>query len=365
MLTAEGCKQRRQRLWARAGSAVDGDTIVLQDLTHLRYFANFYVSPYHFGGESGGVLVVRRDGSALLIHGNKVPPSVKTAHADEIIVVPWYDGQSPANCPRPLALLEALKRTTGSARVNDSFPDPLAPLMFTTIADMRRAKDPDEVSVLRRCMAACEAGHAWALANIRSGMTELDVYAGVNRACLDAVGDVVVVYGDFAISPGPERHGGGPTRRVLQPRDMFILDYSVVISGYRSDFTNTLVVDRPPTADQRRLFDLCVGAMRAGEDQLRAGVACQVVYDAVHGVFAAAGMAEHFPHHAGHGLGLQHPEAPYLVRLSTETLMAGDVVTLEPGLYVPDVGGIRIEHDYLITDTGFDRLSNHAVQLSR
>ena len=74
-------------------------------------------------------------------------------------------------------------------------------------------------------------------------------------------------------------------------------------------------------------------------------------------------MAEYFPHHAGHGLGLMHPEAPYLVRHSDETLLAYDVVTLEPGLYVPKVGGIRIEHDYLITELGFERLSNHEIAL--
>ena len=70
-----------------------------------------------------------------------------------------------------------------------------------------------------------------------------------------------------------------------------------------------------------------------------------------------------FPHHAGHGLGLTHPEAPYIVRHATETLLAGDVVTLEPGLYVPGIGGIRIEHNYLITDKGYERLSNHTIAL--
>jgi Xaa-Pro aminopeptidase len=97
---------------------------------------------------------------------------------------------------------------------------------------------------------------------------------------------------------------------------------------------------------------------------LRAGQPCQVVYDAVRGVFEAAGMADHFPHHAGHGLGVSHPEPPYIVRHSTETLVAGDVVTLEPGLYVDGVGGIRIEHNYLITETGFDRLSDHVIALT-
>jgi Xaa-Pro aminopeptidase len=88
------------------------------------------------------------------------------------------------------------------------------------------------------------------------------------------------------------------------------------------------------------------------------------VYDAVLGSFAAAGVAEFFPHHAGHGLGLSHPEAPYFVRHSRETLLAGDVVTLEPGLYVDGVGGIRIEHNYLVTDAGFEQLSRHRIALA-
>ena len=74
-------------------------------------------------------------------------------------------------------------------------------------------------------------------------------------------------------------------------------------------------------------------------------------------------MADYFPHHAGHGLGLSHPEAPFFVLEATEALLAGDVVTLEPGLYVPGVGGVRIEHNYLITDAGYERLSNHTIAL--
>jgi Xaa-Pro aminopeptidase len=103
--------------------------------------------------------------------------------------------------------------------------------------------------------------------------------------------------------------------------------------------------------------------MAAGEQQLRAGAACQDVFDAVYGAFEKAGVGEHFPHHAGHGLGLAHPEPPYIVRHSTESLVAGDVVTLEPGLYVPGVGGIRIEHNYRVTEGGYERLSNHEIAL--
>src|SRR2546430_7537101 len=83
---------------------------------------------------------------------------------------------------------------------------------------------------------------------------------------------------DFAVCPGPERRGGPPTDRVLQAGDMFILDYSVVIGGYRSDFTNTLVVGKEANADQQRLFDLCMQAMSAGERELRAEADCLSVY---------------------------------------------------------------------------------------
>jgi Xaa-Pro aminopeptidase len=88
------------------------------------------------------------------------------------------------------------------------------------------------------------------------------------------------------------------------------------------------------------------------------------VYAAVRDVFRAAGVADFFPHHAGHGIGLAHPEAPFLVRESDETLLAGDVVTLEPGLYADGIGGIRIEHNYLVTQTGFERLSRHEITLT-
>jgi Xaa-Pro aminopeptidase len=83
----------------------------------------------------------------------------------------------------------------------------------------------------------------------------------------------------------------------------------------------------------------------------------------VHDAFDRAGMAQYFGHHAGHGLGLTHPEAPFFVPKADETLRENDVVTLEPGLYVGGVGGIRIEHNYRITAAGFERLSNHAITL--
>jgi hypothetical protein len=363
MLTAEGCRQRRLRLWDRLDPPPDSDHLRLSDPIHLMYLANFHVDPFSLGAGFGGYLLLRKDGSAKLLHDDRLPKSVAEAHVEERTVVPWYTGQAPGRGPRQLALLQTVNPSHGGLRIHDRPGDPYAATVIRTVAELRRQKDPDEMELLRRCMRVTEAGHAWARSNVRPGMTELDVYCGVNTSCIQAAGQAAIVYGDFAVSPGPERRGGPPTGRVLEPGDMLILDYSVVLGGYRSDFTNTLVVGRDPTAEQQRLYDLCMQAMAAGEKELRAGQACRTVYGAVRDVFDRAGVGEYFPHHAGHGLGLTHPEAPYFVREADETLLDGDVVTLEPGLYVPNVGGIRIEHNYLIGERGYERLSNHTIAL--
>jgi Xaa-Pro aminopeptidase len=369
MLTAEGCRKRRQRLWQRLDPQPDRDVLLLGDPIHLMYLANFFVDPFSLGAGFDGYLLLRKDGHAILLHENRLPHSVDQAHVDERRVLDWYDGQSPGRGSRRLAPRAALLQEPSVAsqdnrfRVHDHPSDLYAVTLTETLTALRRQKDPDELALLRRCMQATDAGHAWGRANIRPGMTEMDVYLGVSAACQKAAGQAVIVYGDFAVSPGPERKGGPPTMRVLAPGDMFILDFSVVIAGYRSDFTNTLVVGRPPTADQQRLCTLSLEAMAAGERLLRGGMACLDVYNAVRSVFDKAGVGDHFPHHAGHGLGLSHPEAPFLVRHANETLLAGDVITLEPGLYIDGVGGLRIEHNYLITERGYERLSSHTIAL--
>lgn len=357
MLTSDGCRERRRRFLERLGQ--DGP-VLLSDPLHLRYFANFHVEPMSLGADFGGLLLILPDAHATLFHDNRLPKSVEQSHADERMVLAWYTGQQPGYGPRRLMLREVVEQNGG--RVHDSLADPLVGKVFEITSEMRRRKDPDEIELLRACLRATDAGHAWARANIAPGMTELDVFAGVSNAGARAVGHWVQVYGDFTVSPGSAKRGGPPTPHVLKPGETFILDYSVVIQGYRSDFTNTLVIGAEPTAEHRRIFDMCVNAMAAGERELKAGAACQTVYDAVRAAFGT--MADSFPHHAGHGLGISHPESPYIVRHSTETLVAGDVVTLEPGLYVDGVGGVRIEHNYLVTQTGYERLSNHEIRLS-
>jgi Xaa-Pro aminopeptidase len=104
-------------------------------------------------------------------------------------------------------------------------------------------------------------------------------------------------------------------------------------------------------------------ALAAGEKMIRAGVACRDLDRAVRDSFAAKHLAESFTSHSGHGLGLGHPDAPYLVPESSDTLVAGDVIAIEPGQYIKGVGGMRYERNYLVTDSGYETLSHLELKI--
>ena len=139
----------------------------------------------------------------------------------------------------------------------------------------------------------------------------------------------------------------------------------MVVDGYRGDFTNTFAVGGGPTPRQQELFEACVGALRAGEARLKPGTPAREVDAAVRGHFAALELDHAFTSHSGHGIGLGHPEPPYFVPESDEILLAGDVVALEPGLYIEGAGGMRYERNYLITADGFETLSNHELRIEQ
>src|SRR5262249_10591026 len=120
MLTAEGCRARRERLWQQLDPPPDSDHLRLSDPIHLIYLANYYVDPFSLGADFGGVLLLRKDGHAKLLHAQRVPPwSAEAAQVEERVCVPWYDGQSPARGPRQLALLATVNPSHAGVRIHD------------------------------------------------------------------------------------------------------------------------------------------------------------------------------------------------------------------------------------------------------
>ncbi|MEZ6055541.1 MAG: Xaa-Pro peptidase family protein [Planctomycetaceae bacterium] len=389
MLTQQGCQSRQQRLW----DAVSAETewLLVADPRHVLYLSNFLVNPLSFSGGERGILLLRRGGATTLIADNfSRRSSVSEPFVDDVVEYAWYDHKKSV-INRDHALFEALDdamSTVGDGPglvegewlpigtvpifdgdtncAVDEEADQGTPFsdIGTALRHLRRSKEADELDIMRRCMRGGEAGQAKLREILKPGITELEIYLEVQHAALTAAGCPGLVYGDFrATNPTKPKVGGAPTDYALSQGDLFILDYSVVISGYRSDFTNTLSVG-PPSAEVETMFALCQTAMARAEATLKAGAQAKDVHAAAHSPFVEAGRPELFTHHAGHGLGLAHPEAPILTPESTDVLVAGDVVTIEPGAYQAGIGGMRIEHNYLITETGYERLSNHKISLT-
>jgi Xaa-Pro aminopeptidase len=381
MLSEAGCGDRRERLWAALPAGVWW--IMVGDPRHVNWLSGFCVNPLsHSAGERGLLLLVRGGPAVLVADNFALSSAISRPFVDREITVPWYDQVRAAGnrAQRLVAALEDARGwlAPGHGLVEDEWvpaaarealaaggqaPGVSAFLLGSTLGRLRRAKHPDELAVLDRCLRAAEAGVARARGIVRPGIDEHEVFREVQAAALAQIRAQAVVYGDFrassADSPGPT---GPPGDHLLQEGETFILDLSVVVAGYRCDIAASIAVGRP-TRGQEELLALCREAMAAGEAVLRPGVPAREVYAAVRGAFARAGKAALFPHHAGHGLGLAHPEAPAFVPESDETLEAGDVVTLEPGAYARGIGGVRIEHDYLVTDKGSRRLSMHGLEL--
>lgn len=382
MLTSEGCSARRQRLWRSLPKPCD--VLILSDPAHLTYFANHAPSIFEFRHvEAAALLVLERDPArSTLIGDNILRADLDSAHVDAVHAPVWYQGQASAahrkarlvevalEFLKPLAArrigIEMATAPAGLIRGLESSAPGIEWLdLDPLIRPLRRSKDVDELALLRRCLKASDAGMAAAMSDLRPGMTEFDAYMIVQGAASQAAGAPVQLYGDFVSGPRCEQIGGAPSGRVLAAGDLVLLDYSVVIHGYRGDIANTFRVGGgAASAAQRALHEKCLDAIAAGEALLKPNVACKDVDAAVRRVLLKdGGKPEHFPGHAGHGVGLGHPEPPYIVPESVDTLMVGDVVTLEPGQYVPGVAGMRFERNYVITESGFETLSGHPLSL--
>ena len=379
MLTQEGCQARRDRLWTKVAPEID--RIVIHDPAHLSYLANFCPSPFVFNSQSAGaMLILGRDGSATLVADNVQDPFLEKAFASEKLMPVWYRCVESAGDRAELLIKTVLERLTAAGRSSVGIEAGAAPAALVeglraaaprarfadigpALREMRRAKDPDELRVIRQSLGAATAALEAAMRELEPGMTELDAYRLVERVASEKAGRQVLVYGDFVSGPRCEKIGGPPSARTIEAGDLMLLDFSVVIDGYRGDFCNTFVCGGSPDARRRELYEACTAAMQAGEQMLRPRVPCREVHAAVRDALAKRRLAEFFPHHSGHGVGLGHPEPPFLVPESSEVLSVGDVVTLEPGVYLPGVAGMRYERNYVITENGYESLSQHPIEI--
>jgi len=245
--------------------------------------------------------------------------------------------------------------------------DPERPWRFAPTSDLvealRAVKAPEEVAAIREAGRLAAAALAEVAPRVRAGLSELEV-AALLEAALRRAGseahpfDAIVASGPRAALP----HAGTAAREVAAG-EWLLLDFGARVDGYCADVTRTFLVGAAPDRRQREVYEVVRDAQAAAVSRLRAGLTGREGDALARDPIAAAGFAEEFGHSLGHGLGLEVHEAPRLSRAAEQRLPAGAVVTVEPGIYLPGWGGVRIEDDVLLGDEGATLLTDFPREL--
>ena len=221
-------------------------------------------------------------------------------------------------------------------------------------------KSAEELALMRRAAAVTDDVYEHILSFIREGMTEREVADEILKKTLelgaDGVSfDTIVAFGAGGAEP---HHVPGDTR--LEEGMLVTIDMGSVVGGYASDFTRTFAVG-DIGEDERRIYDIVREAQLRGIAAVTPGASCKAADAATRDVISAAGFGEYYIHGTGHGVGREIHEAPTLNPKSEETLLAGQVVTVEPGIYLTGRMGVRIE-DMVLVGEG-KPFSRHGTEL--
>jgi Xaa-Pro dipeptidase len=216
---------------------------------------------------------------------------------------------------------------------------------------LRRVKDDSELAALEEACRLSDEALALLLPEVAVGRTERDLARRLEWLLLEVGGEAVAFESIVAGGPNSAIPHHSPTDRPLERGDLLKIDFGARFDGYHADETRTFVVGAEPQEWQRDLHGLVAEAQRRGVAALAVGVPARDVDHASRGFIADVGHAEHFGHGLGHGVGLDIHEAPFLSALATGILEDRTPVTVEPGIYLPGRGGVRIE-DTLVVRTG-------------
>jgi Xaa-Pro aminopeptidase len=357
-----------RRLSAAAAATAEADLagLVITPGYDLRYLVGSNAQTF----ERLTALVIPASGRPTVVVPRLELASLKeSAVAElELTVRDWVDGEDPYQM-----VAAALGDAPAAVAVTDSMPAlhllPLADLLGAVpvlatgvLRDLRMVKDPAEVDALRKAGAAIDRVHARVPEFLVPGRTEADVAADIADAIV-AEGHSQVAF--VIVGSGP--HGADPhheySDRELAPGDVVVVDIGGVCEpGYNSDSTRTYCLGEPePVVAQQ--YSVLQRAQRAAVDAVRPGVTAEQVDAAARDVLAEAGLAEHFVHRTGHGIGLAVHEEPYIVAGNDLPLVPGMAFSVEPGIYFPGRWGARIEDIVVVTEDGALAVNNRPHEL--
>jgi Xaa-Pro aminopeptidase len=220
------------------------------------------------------------------------------------------------------------------------------------VENLRIVKDPGEVARIEAASAIADAALDEVLPLLAKAPTEAEFglaldFAMRRRGASDVSFETIVAAGPNGAKPHAR-----PSSRRIEHGELVVCDFGAVVDGYHSDMTRTVRVGEPAHPVLGRMMEAVVASQAAGVAAVRAGAEVRAVDEACRQVLRAYGWEEAFLHGTGHGVGLEIHEAPGVNSVSVATLAPGHVVTVEPGVYLPEHGGVRIEDTVVVTDDG-------------
>jgi Xaa-Pro dipeptidase len=233
------------------------------------------------------------------------------------------------------------------------------------IASLRIRKDPNEILAMRKAVDIAQSALNLLLPFIHIGMTERQIAGELTVQLLRAGSDPEIPFAPI-VSAGPNSANphATPSDRPLQSGDLLVIDFGASYHGYFSDITRTFAIgDVDP--EYSHIAQLVLEANSAARIAAQPGVTADIVDQAARNVIQSAGYAEYFTHRTGHGLGMEGHEEPYIRQGNPLTLLPGMTFTIEPGIYLPNRNGVRIEDDVVITEHGMESLTDFPRELMR
>ncbi len=230
------------------------------------------------------------------------------------------------------------------------------------LRQLRLKKDESELKIIREACALADYAIEVGVAEIAEGKTEMEVLAAIEYALkkkgvLEMSFSTMVLTGKNAASPH-----GTPGETKIQKGDLVLFDLGVVVDGYCSDITRTVAFQENKT-EQEKIYQTVLKAQLAALKAIRPGVACSEVDLAARNLINSAGYGDYFPHRLGHGLGVSVHEYPSITETNPLILEEGAVFTVEPGIYIPEIAGVRIEDDLVVTNSGIEVLTKYPKEL--
>ena len=306
------------------------------------------------------------EGTPMMVMPTLEQPKIIDEAPFEIEYFLWDDGQGPVDAFT--AAVDKLGGTGITVGVEalfmrfqelELFRNLAAGAKLTTADEAltfaRAKKDDAEIALMRKAVEITENALENALTKVKPGMTEREISKEVELAILSEGGNL-----NFALVQGGETttqpHSEGGDRKV-QVGDPLLFDWGAAYRGYTADITRTFVVGTDPDPKLSEIYELTKAANQAGREACAPGVPAQEVDRATRKVIEDGGFGEFFIHRTGHGLGLDVHEDPYIVEGNETPLEVGNVFTVEPGLYVPGVGGVRVEDNVVVTEDGSESLT--------